>query len=145
MTEPPSCDIESLIPHRAPMRMVERVIAVDDSSIETVSTVRETWPTVENGHARTLVLIELVAQSAAAVGGLADRDNEATKRPGYLVGVPKAEIVRPFVAVGTVLRCHARMTQAIDNYRAFDGAVTDENGEELVTATIQAIRPDEEQ
>jgi predicted hotdog family 3-hydroxylacyl-ACP dehydratase len=144
MTDPSSCDIESLIPHRAPMRIVERVHAADDSSIETVSTVRDTWPTVRNGYARTVMLIELVAQSAAALLGWAERDERSGNRPGYLVGVPHAELRRPLVPVGTVLHCHARVTQAMDNYRAFEGRVTDEDGEELITATIQALRPDEQ-
>jgi predicted hotdog family 3-hydroxylacyl-ACP dehydratase len=144
MMDPSSCDIESLIPHRAPMRIVERVCAADDSSIETVSTVRETWPTLEAGHVGGLMLVELIAQSAAALAGWIDREEGGGTKPGYLVGVPRAEICRPRVRVGTVLRCHARITQAIDNYRAFEGRVTDDAGAQLVTATIQAIRPDEE-
>jgi predicted hotdog family 3-hydroxylacyl-ACP dehydratase len=88
MTEPSRCDIESLIPHRAPMRIVEHMLTADDSSIETVSTVRETWPTAENGHASALVLVELIAQSAAALAGWVDRNNGTGNKPGYLVGVP---------------------------------------------------------
>jgi predicted hotdog family 3-hydroxylacyl-ACP dehydratase len=126
------------------MRVVERVLAADDSSVETVSTVRETWPTVEHGHARTLMLIELVAQSAAALVGWVERDNDSPNRHGYLVGVPCAEIRRPLVAVGTVLHCHVKVTQAIENYRGFEARVVDEDGNEFATATIQAIRPDEE-
>jgi predicted hotdog family 3-hydroxylacyl-ACP dehydratase len=126
------------------MRIVERVLATDDSSVETVTTVRETWPTVENGHARTLLLIELVAQSAAALVGWVERNNDTPTRLGYLVGVPHADIRRPLVAVGTVLNCRVRLTQAIENYRGFEGRVVDETGNELITATIQAIRPDEE-
>jgi len=142
--DPSSCDIESLIPHRSPMRIVERVHTADDSSIETVSTVRETWPTARDGQARTLVLIELIAQSAAALVGWAERDNPTRNRLGYLVGVPHAVFRRPLVPVGTVLHCHVRVAQAIDNFRGFEASVADEDGNELITATIQAIRPEEE-
>jgi predicted hotdog family 3-hydroxylacyl-ACP dehydratase len=144
MTDPSTLDIETLIPHRVPMRIVERVCAADDSSVETVSTVRDTWPTAQNGHASTIVLIELVAQSAAALLGWVERDKDPCQRLGYLVGVPRAEFRRPLVPVGTVLHCHARISQSIENYRAFEARVTDDAGEELVSATIQALRPDEE-
>jgi predicted hotdog family 3-hydroxylacyl-ACP dehydratase len=144
MTDPSSFDIETLIPHRCPMRIVERVCEATDATIETVSTVRDTWPTVRNGNARTVMLIELVAQTAAALAGWVERDKETGRGLGYLVGVPHAELRRPFVPVGTVLHCYARVTQAIDNYRAFEGRVTDQDGEELVTVSIQALRPDEE-
>jgi predicted hotdog family 3-hydroxylacyl-ACP dehydratase len=126
------------------MRIVEQVCAATDATIETVSTVRDSWPTVENGNARTLMLIELVAQTAAALAGWMERNEKPGHGLGYLVGVPHAELRRPLVPVGTVLHCHAHVTQAIDNYRAFEGRVTDQNGEELVTVSIQALRPDEE-
>lgn len=144
MTDPSSYDIETLIPHRCPMRIVEQVRAATDETIETVSTVRDTWPTVQNGNARTVMLIELVAQTAAALAGWMERNETTAKGHGYLVGVPHAELRRPVVPVGTVLYCSAHVTQAIDNFRAFDGRVTDQNGEELASASIQALRPDEE-
>jgi predicted hotdog family 3-hydroxylacyl-ACP dehydratase len=144
MMDASTCDIETLIPHRPPMRLVETVCTADDSSVETVSMLRETWPTVQDGRARSLVLIELVAQSAAALAGWVERNEAGPKGLGYLVGVPKADLCRSHVAVGTELHCHVRITEAIDTYRGFEGRVVDRNGEELAQVTIQAFRPERE-
>ena len=63
----PSPGIEKLIPHRAPMRLVQDIVRIDDDSIETASIVQDSWPTARDGRVRTLILIELIAQTAAAL------------------------------------------------------------------------------
>ena len=68
-----SIDIEQLIPHRLPMRLVETVVEIDNESIKTTAVVQDTWPTARDGHAQTLMLIELIAQTAAVLQGWRER------------------------------------------------------------------------
>jgi len=84
--------VESLIPHRNRMRLVDEIIAVDEKKAVTVSTVTENWPMVEAGSANCLVLVELVAQTAGVCLGwrerqITDGDLEGT---GWIVGVKEA-------------------------------------------------------
>jgi predicted hotdog family 3-hydroxylacyl-ACP dehydratase len=133
-------DIEALLPHRPPMRLVQKVAALDEYRIETVSVASDSWPTAEGGHIRSLLLIELIAQSAAALQGWRERDKGPGKG-GLLVGVRDSRFNRSRIPVGARLHCHVTISHGVESYCAFDGRVTDEMGEEIMTASVQAYRP----
>jgi len=133
-------DIETLMPHRVPMRIVERVAAVEQHEIETVSEVRETWPTCVDGRVMALTLIELIAQSASALQGWRERGARGAGR-GFLVGVREARFSRASLPVGMKLHCFVRISHGVESYCAFDGRVVDESGEEIAVAAVQAYRP----
>jgi predicted hotdog family 3-hydroxylacyl-ACP dehydratase len=135
-------DVEQLIPHRLPMRLVEGIERVDDTSIDTTATVRPTWPTAQNGTVRTVMLVELVAQAAAALQGWKERHEHAGKG-GLLVGIQSALPAAGHLPIGTELRCSVRITHGVPNYLAFDGEVVAADGTRWMTASIQAYRPDE--
>jgi predicted hotdog family 3-hydroxylacyl-ACP dehydratase len=135
-------DVERLIPHRLPMRLTEHIVHVDGMSIEATAMVRDTWPTAQDGCARTLMLVELVAQTAAALQGWKER-NEHDGKGGLLVGIPLAVPRVPTIPVGTRLRCAVRITHGAPNYLAFEGDVSSADGTCWLSASIQAYRPDE--
>jgi len=135
-------DIEQLIPHRLPMRLVESVVTVDEESIVATAVVRDTWPTVRQGHARTLMLIELVAQTAAVLQGWRERHENKSGVGGLLVGIPEAKPQAPTIAVGTPLVCSVRITHGAQNYLAFSGQVNGADGQPWLSGSIQAYRPD---
>jgi predicted hotdog family 3-hydroxylacyl-ACP dehydratase len=134
--------VEKLIPHRLPMRLVEEMVKVDDQSVETSAVVRQTWPTAENGCVRGIVLVELVAQSAAVLQGWKERHEKETAIGGLLVGIQHATPTRPTVPVGTRLHCNVRISHGATNYLAFEGEVRDSSAVVLLTGAIQAYRPD---
>jgi predicted hotdog family 3-hydroxylacyl-ACP dehydratase len=138
-------DIERLIPQRPPMRIVEGVVAIDELSIESTCTVRESWPTVEDGRARTLMLVELVAQTAAVLQGWKERHQNEVGQGGLLVGIHGAKLAAPSIAVGTNLRCAVRISHGAQSYLAFDGEVRDDQGTVWLTGSIQAFRPENPQ
>jgi predicted hotdog family 3-hydroxylacyl-ACP dehydratase len=135
-------DFERLLPHRRPMRLVEAMERVDDASILTTAVVRDTWPTAANGCVRTLVLIELVAQSAAVLQGWRERHEKETGIGGLLVGIQQLTPARPTLPFGTRLACRVRITHGATNYLAFEGEVKDDAGMVWLTGAIQAYRPD---
>ncbi len=139
---PPALEIERLIPHRRPMRLVEEIVRVDEESIDTAAVVRDTWPTVEAGQARTLVLVELIAQSAAVLQGWKERHEKAAGEGGLLVGIHDALSARPSIPVGTRLLCTVRISHGATNYLAFEGQVTDGAAVVWLSAAIQAFRPE---
>ena len=135
-------DIEKLIPHRLPMRLVENIVRIDELSIETSSIVREAWPTTADGHVRTLVLVELIAQSAAVLQGWKERHEKESGIGGLLVGIHTATPAQPSVPVGMQLFCSVRISHGATNYLAFEGEVKDGSGVVWLTGAIQAFRPD---
>jgi predicted hotdog family 3-hydroxylacyl-ACP dehydratase len=138
-TQLPS-DIETLMPHRAPMRIVERVAAVEEYRIQTVSQVRESWPTCQDGQVMALTLIELIAQTASALQGWREGACLGAGR-GLLVGVREAFFKRATLPVGMKLHCHVQISHGVQSYCAFDGKVFDDSGEEIASAAVQAYRP----
>jgi predicted hotdog family 3-hydroxylacyl-ACP dehydratase len=133
-------DVEKLIPHREPMRLVQTIRKIDDESIETASVVQDSWPTARDGHVRTLVLIELVAQSAAALQGWRERHERERGAGGLLVGVHEAKLHEAALPVGAQLRCFARISHHAPNYLAFEGRVEDTEGTQWLSGSIQAFR-----
>ena len=135
-------DIERLIPHRPPMRIVEEILTVNELAIETATTVRDTWPTAHDGEVRTLVLVELIAQTAAVLQGWKERHEQATGIGGLLVGIHHATPAQPTVPVGTRLVCSVRISHGATNYLAFEGEVRDAASVLWLSGAIQAFRPD---
>jgi predicted hotdog family 3-hydroxylacyl-ACP dehydratase len=138
-----SIDIEQLIPHRLPMRLVESVTSVDNDSIRTTATVRDTWPTARDGKAQTLILIELIAQTAAVLQGWRERNEGKAGIGGLLVGIPEAKVQTPTIPVGVALVCSVRISHGAQNYLAFTGQVAGADGVLWLTGSIQAYRPDD--
>ena len=85
-------DVESLIPHRGRMRLVDEIISVDEKSAVTASTVTKSWPMVEGSAVNCIVLVELVAQTAGICLGWKERrkKEEALDGTGWIVGVKEA-------------------------------------------------------
>ena len=133
-------DIEELIPHRAPMRLVQTITRIDDESIETASVVQDTWPTARADWVRTLVLIELVAQTAAALQGWRERHEREGGAGGLLVGVREAKLHEAALPVGAQLRCFVHISHRAPNYLAFEGRVEDTEGTQWLSGSIQAFR-----
>lgn len=132
-------DIESLIPHRDPIKIITDVIELDDDHGMTSAVVNERWPTYNSGLVRSLVLIEAIAQTAAVVAGFKQKKdgNGATK--GWLVGIKSAEFRQEFLALGTRVTVSARSAYALEDYAVIEGVV--KAGDDLVmTATLQALR-----
>ncbi len=138
-------DIDRLIPQRPPMRIVEAVAAIDEVSIESTTTVRASWPTAKDGNARTLMLVELIAQTAAVLQGWKERHEKETGEGGLLVGVQGAKLAAATIPVGTNLVCAVRISHGVQSYLAFDGEVRDDQGTVWLTGSIQAFRPENNQ
>jgi predicted hotdog family 3-hydroxylacyl-ACP dehydratase len=137
-----AAEVESLIPHRLPMRLVESFETPADISIVAFAEVRESWPTVSHGNAQTLMLIELIAQTAAVLQGFRERAENKPATGGLLVGIPALQVTKPRIAVGTQLVCNVSISHGAQNYLAFEGRVNDTSGTLWLTGSIQAYRPD---
>ncbi|OHE30193.1 MAG: hypothetical protein A3J94_10645 [Syntrophus sp. RIFOXYC2_FULL_54_9] len=135
-------DIETLIPHRDRMRLLDGVIAVDDEKAVTSATVTEDWPLYHEGSVDILVTVELVAQTAALLEGWKRLKSKRGGATGWLVGIKKADFRSPRLSVPATLITEAVKSYALEGYAVFTGTVS--CGSEVVASMqIQALRPEE--
>ena len=87
-------DIQTLLPQRPPILMVDRLVDADLKTAATEFVVRDGNIFLENGALKSYALIENVAQTCAAQLGFADKylaGNDAV-RIGYIGSVKKMRI-----------------------------------------------------
>ena len=127
---------ERLIPHRRPMQMVDALLAFDGETGTVGVRVAEGNPLLEeDGSLAEVALMELLAQSYAAVQGYADSLAGAETRQGFLVGVRKAVFhARP--QLGDELRVRVRATARFEGFAVVEGDVR-RGGELLAEGNIK--------
>lgn len=135
-------DLDDFIPHRGPMRLVDRLGEVGDDRAEVFAQVREDWPLVADGRTDPVVLIEVVAQAAAALAGYRKRHEERLGGRGWLVGIRRTELTDQSLTVGTELRVEVRVDYQLKEYAVFQGTVTCA-GRELAQVEVQTFKPDD--
>lgn len=85
---------ERLIPHRPPLRFVDRLVQCsDDSGVVEAVIPTDNLLVDEVRRVDPLVLVELMAQAYAAVKGYRDLMTGQPVRKGYLVGIKRLEVV----------------------------------------------------
>ena len=116
-------NIESLIPHREGMKLVDKIVKVGEQTALTESTVTNKWPLFENNGVNCLVLIELVAQTSAVCIGwkeiLEKQDNVGGK--GWLVGIKSAFFFTNDIPVNTKIMTRTSINFTMDNYTEIHG------------------------
>jgi 3-hydroxymyristoyl/3-hydroxydecanoyl-(acyl carrier protein) dehydratase len=141
---PSQVALEGIIPHRRPMRLVDQLEAIRIGEAITRCVVQPSWPMVVDGSAPSVLLIEVVAQTAAACVGWEKIGEERGQGGDYLVGIRRAHLSSARVDAGQSILTRAVTIQRRSNFAVFDGMVTSD-GEIMCTATIQAFRPSQEE
>jgi predicted hotdog family 3-hydroxylacyl-ACP dehydratase len=132
--------IDSLIPHRDRMRLVEEIVGLTAEGAVTRSTVTSQWPLMYDMKVDPLVIIELVAQTSAIhVSWKKGAVHGQKGGGGLLVGVKEAEFFLDSISVGTVLTTSIRDMYSLDNYTVLEGIVCAESGN-VGRVEIQVIR-----
>ncbi len=84
-------DIDSLIPHREPIKIISEVLEVEEDSAITTAIVNPSWPLYDGDAVDSLVLIEAIAQTAAIIEGYKRKQQGKAGVKGWLVGIKNAE------------------------------------------------------
>jgi predicted hotdog family 3-hydroxylacyl-ACP dehydratase len=116
-------DIETLVPHRGTMLLLSEIIRFDDGEAVTRAVVSEQWPLCTPKGADPLVLIELVAQTAAVNNGweIIQRQGPERDHRGWIVGIKTARLFVDTIAVGTPIVIESRNQFAYENFREIQG------------------------
>ncbi len=132
-------DIEALIPHRKPIKVITDIIELDENSGTAAAVVNENWPLCDGRTVSSLVLIEAIAQTSAVVEGHKRMLEGKSGAKGWLVGIKTADFKTDAIAVNTSITVHVESLYSFDNYGVIEGVV--KSGEDiLVTAILQAMR-----
>ena len=134
--------IETMIPHRGRMRLIEKVVAVDDLRAVTAATTSVDWPLYGDGSVDVLVTIELVAQTAALLEGYKRLQTGRGGTSGWLVGIKNADFVVSRLPVPALLITEVAKSYALEGYAVFGGTVRLDDTI-VATLSVQAFRPEE--
>ncbi|MBA4369700.1 MAG: hypothetical protein C0403_18905 [Desulfobacterium sp.] len=135
--------IESLIPHRDRMKLIETIVSVDHEKAISIATVNELWPLYQDGAVSPIVLIELVAQTAGICIGWKEKmeNNFQDGGKGWIVGIKQAIFhVDELPVFSQIITC-SEVELKHRNYAVFRGTSTIKS----ITAgeiNIQVFRPD---
>jgi 3-hydroxyacyl-[acyl-carrier-protein] dehydratase len=132
--------VEMLLPHRKPMCLVDRLVEFTDASGVVEALVGPESPLIgEDRSLDRIALIELMAQSYAAVRGYSDLLHDKEVKKGFLVAA-KAIRINSVASVGDVLRISVTTTGEFGDFTLADGVVT-KGGEVLASGNITVWVP----
>lgn len=131
-------DVASLIPHKPPILMIDRIISIDDnkksSVIETV--VRKDFPFInEDGSLQEEALIEIMAQASAAQHGYNLKREGKKEEKGFIVGISKFEI-KGIASVGDRLEISVQLGTEIESLSVVFASVVC-NGSEIASTELK--------
>jgi len=132
---------EPLIPHRRRMRLIDWVKRPTQSGWEAETTVTEAWPLIRDGRVSSVICVELVAQTIAALSTWR-RGQGARPRVGLLVGIKEVEFFSSSIPVMTKLTVQIEELYHIKEYAVFEGKVSSESAS-LCKAIVQVMEPKE--
>ena len=121
--------LEDLVPHRGNMLLLDSVLEVDTKHAVTQSTVKASWPLVEDGRVAPLICVELAAQTAGVCNGW-ERVHSLgldSNQMGWLVAVKKANFHVGPLPLGTVVRGRAENTMVFDRFREVTSVLSRED------------------
>jgi len=136
-------NVEELIPHREPIRIISEVIEIADDLAITGAVVKSSWPLFDGDGVNSLVLIEAIAQTAALVEGYKKQKQGKPGVKGWLVGIKNAEFKQAKIPVNTRMVVSVKSLYSFDNYGVIEGTVKSGN-DVLVVAVLQALRMDDD-
>ena len=127
---------ERLIPHRAPMRLVDTLVSAGDGCAVAESVLPRSAIVADGeGKIDEVAFMELIAQGYAAFKGYMDRVDGKPPGEGFLVGVRHLEITGRAYA-GDRLLTSIRTVAAFGGFAVVEGAVT-RGDETLASGTLR--------
>ena len=134
MTLPPPAQV---LPHQPPMILIDELLASSDDSLSARVRLRDDSPFVEDGRVSSLVAIEYMAQTIAALAGLHKRARGEPIKRGYLLGCRELKLPVAELRAGDELTVLVRQTWTTEELGHFDCSVS--RGEELVAAGVLSV------
>ena len=136
--------VQTLLPHRGRMLLVDEILALDDDQATTRAVACRNWPLFKDGVVNPLILVELVAQTAGVHNGLQrlKTRGEGSKTRGWLVGVKKAIFHVNAIALGEAVTTTVKKAFVFEELREIRGSASI-NGKPAAEVTLQVVEADD--
>ena len=127
--------IESLIPHRDPMRLLRVVVEAEPERLAGVAVIPGDNPLVADGSAPCFLGLEAAAQAAATLEAIHRRCSAPGPRLGYLVGVRDAAFHRARIPADLPFNVTVEARGSAPPLAIYEARV-EMDGEPILLATI---------
>ena len=119
-------NIEDLLPHRDRMLLIDEIIELDDTSAVTRATVTDQWPFFDGKTVDSLILIELIAQTAGINNGWVrlKMHGQDSEKKGWLVGIKQSRFFVDAVSLNDLIITKAENQFEYENYRHIAGVAS---------------------
>jgi predicted hotdog family 3-hydroxylacyl-ACP dehydratase len=116
-------NIEDLLPHRDRMLLIDEILEIDDKAAVTRSTVTDQWPFFDGKTVDSIILIELVAQTAGINNGWVrlKTHGQDSEKEGWLVGIKQSRFFVDAVSLNDLIITKAENQFEYENYRHIAG------------------------
>lgn len=133
-------EAELLVPHRRPIRMIDRLVEFNDNSGVVEALVSSGNLLVgEDGTLDRIAFVELIAQAYAAIKGYYKLSHNILVKKGFLVAVKHMEC-NGEAYLGDLLRVNASTISEVGGFAIAEGVVMRE-GEVLASASLTLWEP----
>ncbi|MGD8973635.1 MAG: hypothetical protein PVJ56_10080 [Desulfobacterales bacterium] len=124
--------IEDLLPHRDRMLLIDEILEVDHNMAVTRTTVTDRWPFFNGRSVDSLVLIEVVAQTAGINNGWVriQKHGKDSEKKGWLVGIKQSRFFVDTLALNDRIITRTENHFEYEGYRKIFG--TARIGEDIV-------------
>jgi predicted hotdog family 3-hydroxylacyl-ACP dehydratase len=131
-----------LLPHEAPMILLDNVEQADETHIECSVLLSERDPFMVQGRVRGVVCLEYMAQAVGAFVGLERRGRGLRPQIGYIVGLRSLKLHQAYLDRGDRLTVRASLTWSDLETATFEAAVAC-NGRAVAEGQITVYQPND--
>ena len=133
---------DQLVPHRPPFLFVDNLLEFSGQTgvVESVIA-RDNLFIAEDGHFTEIAMIEILAQSAAAVKGYSDLIEGKEIKKGFLVDIREFNFIKTCCA-GDTIHSRIEITRSFSGFSVLNGSL-ECSGEELAYGTMKLWVPED--
>lgn len=141
MPPPELPEVETLIPHRGPMRLVRRILEAGEGFAVCEGRIAAAGPCADGESAPAFLGVELAAQTVAVAEGMAEAAAPTDEGPrmGYLVALDSIRLAVDRLPVGETLVSRVEKTAGAGALAVYDVRVTGPGGEELLAGGLSTF------
>lgn len=135
---------EMLVPHRRPFLLVDRLIEFSGVSgvVESYISMDNLFVT-EDGHLKEIAMVEILAQSAAAVKGYSDLQQGKEISMGFLVDIRGFNFMKR-CNKGDTIQTRIEIAKSFSGFSLINGSLVC-SGNEIASGSIKLCVPDDSQ
>jgi predicted hotdog family 3-hydroxylacyl-ACP dehydratase len=135
--------VSDLLPHAAPMILIDRMIGFDDESGVAEVTVRADHPFADKDGVPVHLGIEFMAQACGALTGCWAKQSGTAVRVGFLLGTRDFQANQAIVPLGVTLTIAVRLVIRDSEMGVFDCRLL-EDDRLVAEARLNVYQPDSE-